>query len=84
MKATLTSKGRITIPIEIRNRLRIQPGDVLEFDEEALFLKATKTIPHQAQARFGSVATNPRGDKDILQVMDELRGPVELPACKNR
>ncbi len=84
MKATLTSKGQITIPIDVRNRLHLKPGDVLEFDETAPFLKATKTITPQAWERFGREATDPWGDMDILQVMDELRGPVELPAAKKR
>ena len=29
--ATLTSKGQVTIPIEIRERLGIQPGSNVEF-----------------------------------------------------
>jgi antitoxin PrlF len=31
MTATVTSKGQVTIPIEARKRLRIQPGTKLEF-----------------------------------------------------
>lgn len=29
--STVTSKGQITIPVEIRNALNIQVGDILEF-----------------------------------------------------
>jgi AbrB family looped-hinge helix DNA binding protein len=79
MKATLTSKGQITIPIRIRNRLHLKSGDVLEFDESAPFLKATKTISPQAWEQFGRVAKDPWEGSNILEVMDELRGPVELP-----
>ena len=80
MQATVTSKGQITIPIDIRKRLHLKTGDILEFDETAPFLKATKTIPPEAWAEFGRAATDPWGDQNILEVTAELRGPVELPA----
>ncbi len=78
MQATLTSKGQITIPVHVRNRLHLKPGDVLEFDETAPFLKATKTIPSAAWEQFGKAATDPWGDMSIFEIMDELRGPVEV------
>lgn len=31
MRSTLTSKGQITIPIEIRNKFHLNPGDEIEF-----------------------------------------------------
>jgi len=82
VKATLTSKGQITIPIDIRNRLRLKPGDILEFDETAPYLKAIKTIEPEAWEQFGREAKDPWKGMDVLQVMQELRGPVELPDAK--
>ncbi|MFC6724698.1 AbrB/MazE/SpoVT family DNA-binding domain-containing protein [Halobium palmae] len=32
-KATVTSKGQVTIPAELRRRLGIEKGDVLSFEE---------------------------------------------------
>jgi AbrB family looped-hinge helix DNA binding protein len=42
MKATITSKGQITIPARLRPRLNLKAGQVLEFDESAPYLKATR------------------------------------------
>ena len=79
MKATLTSKGQITIPIDVRSRLHLKPGDVLEFDERAPFLKATKIIPPHAWDAFVQNWEDPFVGLKTDAVMDALRGPVELP-----
>lgn len=84
MKATLTSKGQITIPAGVRHRLRLKTGDVLEFDETAPYLKAIKAIPPRAWDEFGRETTDPWKDLDVLQVLQELRGPVELPPTGKR
>lgn len=44
MKATITSKGQITIPAAIREKLNLRAGHVLEFDEKAGYLKARPVI----------------------------------------
>jgi AbrB family looped-hinge helix DNA binding protein len=76
MKATLTSKGQITIPLKIRRKLGLQPGQVLDFDEDAPYLKAVPVFDEEkmrsvvgcAEGRLGFTAQ---------EWLDETRGPGE-------
>jgi AbrB family looped-hinge helix DNA binding protein len=83
MEATLTSKGQITIPIEIREKLHLKTGDILDFDLEAPFLKATRTIPDKAWQDFGQDWKDPWSHLSNRQILDELRGPVDLPPAES-
>ena len=84
MEAPLTSKCQITIPVHIRSRLHLKPSDILEFDETASFLKATKTISPQAWEEVGKGWKDPWSDMAMDEVMDDLRSPVSLPQKTNR
>lgn len=81
MKATLTSKGQITIPLKIRERLRLKVGDVLDFDEKVSFLKAVRVVPPEAWEAAAENWKDPWPGRSMGEVMEDLRGPVEfLPA----
>ncbi len=82
MKATVTSKGQITIPLPIRRKLKLHTGTVLEFDEQADCLKARKAVdPERMRAVIG-MAQEELAAKTTLQWLEELRGAVELPRRK--
>lgn len=55
LKAKVTSKGQITIPIEIRKALKADTGDMLTFEskEDGVFLKK-ENQPKTIQERFAS------------------------------
>ena len=65
MKASITSKGQLTVPKSIRDRMGLKAGDVLEFDEK----------------RMRSVVGRGRKDNALSskEHLDDMRGPVELP-----
>ncbi|HEX3530200.1 MAG TPA: AbrB/MazE/SpoVT family DNA-binding domain-containing protein [Thermoanaerobaculia bacterium] len=76
MKATLTSKGQITIPTAIRRRLGLQPGQILEFDEEAPYLLAVPVFDEEAMRALVG-CTRGRLRKTSDEWLDETRGRVE-------
>jgi AbrB family looped-hinge helix DNA binding protein len=74
MKATLTSKGQITIPLAVRERLGLKPGHILDFDEEAPFLKAVPVFDEiEMRAVLGSARRHLKTSS--RQWLDETRGP---------
>lgn len=84
MKATITSKGQITIPVEVRRRLRLKPGQVLEFDETAPYLKATRVFdPGEMYAAIGCCSNKDVPARSAQEWLDRTRGKVKLPEKKS-
>lgn len=79
MRTTLNRRGQITLPATLRRRLNLKPGDVLEFDPSAPFLKAIRTFdPHRMKAAIGCL----NGAGEAIQAtafFRDTRGPVQLP-----
>jgi len=71
MKSVLSEKGQITIPKPLRERLGLQAGQILEFQEEKGKLIATKSSSADpVDAVFGILKMKRKTD----QVMKVLRG----------
>jgi AbrB family looped-hinge helix DNA binding protein len=75
MKAVLTSKGQITIPAPIRERLGLKTGHVLDFDENAPFLKAVLAFDEDEMRSVLGCARDALG-RSSSEWLDETRGCV--------
>lgn len=79
MKAKITSKGQITLPVALRRRLGLKTGDVIEFDETAPFVKAHKPFSRKTMRSAIGRGRARGARKSSAAWIEELRGPVELP-----
>lgn len=71
MKSTVSERGKITIPKELRDRLGLKPGVVLDFVEEGGRLVATKVLPGDPlEESFGLL----QGALTSDEIMTRLRG----------
>ena len=73
MKGTISTKGQVTVPSEIRERLGLVPGTCVEFElrDEGLLMRKSARGTHPVDRVFGAV----RSDCRVDQLLDELRGP---------
>lgn len=76
MKATMTSKGQITIPKPIRRRLGLEAGQVLDFDEESPYLLAVPVFDEEAMRSLVGCA-EVKLAKTSDEWLDQTRGPVD-------
>jgi len=76
--AKITSKGQVTIPINIRRKLGVKEGDKILFVEEAgkvYILNASMEALRKAQAAFASEAQRVglKDESDVVTMIKELR-----------
>lgn len=76
--AKVTSKGQITIPVEIRKKLGIKNGDKILFIEEAgkiYMINSSMDALHEAQKAFTGEADRLglKNDDDVMTMIKELR-----------
>ena len=77
--ARLTSKGQITIPKAVRESLRLQTGDRIEFvlgESEAVMRPVTKSVDDV----FGRL----HGPKQTSRTIGEMKAAVESRLRKSR
>ena len=74
MTATVSSKGQVTIPKELRDRLGIEPGTLLEFEAERGRLVARKVQRSDPFSKWAGAFADGRRTDELLA---SLRGDPE-------
>lgn len=75
MEAKVTSKGQVTLPVALRNRLGIEPGDRLVFVEQDDGSFALRVRGGTLAGLRGLLADKvpPRDDRELSEWIDEAR-----------
>jgi len=75
-QATMTSKGQITVPREIRRRLGVREGDKLEFEDNGNGIQVTAVREESVFEKYRGIGTPGIGSgrKAIQKWIREIRG----------
>jgi AbrB family looped-hinge helix DNA binding protein len=84
MKALVTSKGQVTIPKELREKFGIEPGTQLDFSATEDGIRVRKVVDRSKPLRVLGRLKKELAGRTVPELLDELRGPVELPSRATR
>lgn len=75
MKSTISSKGQITVPAELRSRLGLRTGTTVVFEEreDGILLREAAPGEHPVDDLYGLL--EPTRPVDALALLDRMRGP---------
>jgi len=73
MKSTVSSKGQITLPVTVREKLGLTAGTSVQFELRAgeVAVKKGGTLVHPVDQVFGRL----KFAKPVDELLDEMRGP---------
>ncbi len=73
MRSTISTKGQVTVPVEVRDRLGLLPGTPVEFElrEGGVLLRKGVSKSHPVDQVFGIIDL----DASVDQLLEESRGP---------
>lgn len=73
MRSTISSKGQVTVPVEVRDRLGLVPGTPVEFElrEEGVLLRKGISGSHPVDRVWATL----RLERPVDEILDEMRGP---------
>ena len=73
--STISSKGQLTIPQEIRKRLGLEAGDRVEFvvEEDRTVIRPARSADNPFEKYIGIVGPFPGGEEGIKAWIDDMR-----------
>jgi antitoxin PrlF len=75
----ISSKGQVTIPQEIRNRLGVGAGDRIEFvvEDDRTVIRPSRDDPDPFEKQIGILGPFPGGEAGIKAWIDDMRSDDE-------
>jgi len=73
MKSTMSTKGQLTVPVELREKLGLVAGTVVQFEvrDGELLLRKGRANDHPVDRLFGRLDLG----KPVDEILDQMRGP---------
>ena len=73
--STISSKGQVTIPQEVRRRLGLEPGDRVEFvvEDGRTIVRPARSEANPYEKYIGIAGPFPGGEEGIKAWIDEMR-----------
>jgi AbrB family looped-hinge helix DNA binding protein len=68
----ITSKGQVTIPIEIREKAGLLPGTEVDFELEGEGVRILKTVAPRRETRGQEIVRRLRGSATVKMSTDEI------------
>ncbi len=76
-QSKLTAQGQISVPAEIRRRLGIGPGSVLEWDEEGEKIVVRRVAQYTSEDVHNAVFAKPPKRRTLAELKDGIRRHVK-------
>ena len=87
MLATLTSKGQVTLPKAIRDRLQLDAGAKLDFQlmpDDTITVRAVKPDARRIRGLLRSPHSRPLSVEEVDAGVDRLLAEKQVPAASRR
>lgn len=69
MQATIDKAGRVVIPVEVRKRLRLEPGTALDVVVDEFSVRLVRAAPEPALERHGKrLVVRPRASAELPEI----------------